>query len=384
MSVLFFTELNKMYHFSDSDSVDSDEGIRYKTESIRNKKSADKNEREKESYTHRERKRSLSRSRSRHHMERKKLKSRKRDRSPEEKSNKKTSRSKCRDSDRSKKYRKEKSKSKKEDSNNHKNEMGEKINNECSDTVVVSDESSKYGPSLPKKENTSNPKLELDFQINEKCRNDPSQPTKDNIENPAFGPTLPPKGDISTKSESRLGEQTQNGNTFGPQLPPHLVKKAGEENSIIGPVLPLHFITVSSLDDDSSSDLNSSNTQENKESSSGNNLIGPALPPHLMQKNEEKVGPSLPPHVQQEENISCAERDEDVYGPVPAGAHYSQAHIELEERALKIKMDQLDPKENNQPVREEWMLTLPEAKAAKFGLGSRQFRSKAGPDLSDR
>lgn len=381
-----------MYQFSDSDSVDSDEGIRYKTESIRNKKSTEKNEREKESYRHRERKRSRSRSRSRHHTERKKLKKRRRDSSPEDKSNRKTSRSKYRDSDRSddRKHRKGKIKTKKEDTNHHEKEMEEKLSDERSNTIAISEECGTFGPSLPKKEDAINNKEEPVSLIEENSGNDPTKSAEEDKHNLAFGPALPPKTNTPSKSESSVGEQSKNGNTFGPQLPPHLTKTSGEETNIIGPVLPSHFITVSSLDDDISNDLNASGTQDNKESGSRSDLIGPALPPRLVKESEENViGPTLPPCLPQEENVLHGENeeqseDEDVYGPVPAGAHYSQAHVELEERALKMKMDQLDPKGNQQPVREEWMLTLPEAKAAKFGLGPRQFRSKAGPDLSDR
>ncbi|XP_018561353.1 GPALPP motifs-containing protein 1 [Anoplophora glabripennis] len=360
-----------MYQFSDSDSVDSDEGIRYKTESIRNKKPNDKSkERKKESYRHRERNRSRSRSRSRHHTERRKLKKQKKDYSPEDKSNRKSSRSRHRESDTSndKKRRKEKIKDKKEESIPYKKDtvllpVEEKPTEEHSN-VITSEE---FGPSLPKTESTNNDKEQPALK-----------PVEDDSQNLPIGPILPSETSTPTKSENGDEEQSQNGNTFGPQLPPHLLKPVAEDN-LIGPVLPPHFVTVSSLDDDSS------DTQDNGESSNQNNVIGPTLPPRLLKNEEENViGPALPPHLQQQSPGKEEDESEDVYGPVPAGAQFSQAHIELEERALKMKMDQLDSSENKQPVREEWMLTLPEAKAASFGLGPRQFRRKAGPDLSDR
>lgn len=82
------------------------------------------------------------------------------------------------------------------------------------------------------------------------------------------------------------------------------------------------------------------------------------------------------------------DEDEDVYGPLPEDSKKSTtSHRRLEERALKMKIDSLDvdkTNENQKDGREEWMLKLPDAKAKHLGLTSRQFRSREGPDLSDR
>jgi 4-hydroxy-L-threonine phosphate dehydrogenase PdxA len=76
----------------------------------------------------------------------------------------------------------------------------------------------------------------------------------------------------------------------------------------------------------------------------------------LLRKEEptdsSRIGPELPPHLrQQPEN---EESDEDVYGPLPADTmHQSKAQIALEERALLLKMDQLEPNKDKAKVPNE-------------------------------
>lgn len=89
--------------------------------------------------------------------------------------------------------------------------------------------------------------------------------------------------------------------------------------------------------------------------------------------------------------ISDNDDDIEIIGPLPAGCEekWSNAHKNLEERALKLKIDAIEgqkPNESKADVREEWMLKLPEGKIASLGLGliSRQFRAKEGPDMTDR
>ncbi|XP_057660883.1 GPALPP motifs-containing protein 1 [Diorhabda carinulata] len=236
---------------------------------------------------------------------------------------------------------------------------------------------------------------------------------------------------VSTRNfKDRENEETNESKSFGPVLPPHLQinnTKVGPElppqlktdniqrkNKIIGPELPPNFKSIT----------------DKLEEHPNMKPIGPALPPHIQKgvkeatsnlqltlyeneiSNVKMVGPALPPHF-----ISCNNRnvskssddsiqntctspvlsnnnhqplqfteelDEDVYGPLPVGYNQSKAHVELEERALKMKIDMLNPAKASEPIREEWMLELPAAKAANLGLGPRQFRAKEAPDLSDR
>uniref|UniRef100_A0A7G3AST9 Phosphatidate cytidylyltransferase, mitochondrial n=1 Tax=Lutzomyia longipalpis TaxID=7200 RepID=A0A7G3AST9_LUTLO len=134
--------------------------------------------------------------------------------------------------------------------------------------------------------------------------------------------------------------------------------------------------------------------------------FGPALPPHLLKSSsaqssspvEEKkvIGPCLPPNFQPQEITEVEEtveeeEDEDdlAIGPLlPGQEPQSRAQLELEERALEIKLNGLEGSEkstNDATNREEWMIELPEVrKVADLGLGPRQFRQKEGPDFSDR
>ncbi|XP_055682115.1 phosphatidate cytidylyltransferase, mitochondrial-like [Lutzomyia longipalpis] len=134
--------------------------------------------------------------------------------------------------------------------------------------------------------------------------------------------------------------------------------------------------------------------------------FGPALPPHLLKSSsaqssspvEEKkvIGPCLPPNFQPQEITEVEETVEDeededdlAIGPLlPGQEPQSRAQLELEERALEIKLNGLEGSErstNDATNREEWMIELPEVrKVADLGLGPRQFRQKEGPDFSDR
>lgn len=153
---------------------------------------------------------------------------------------------------------------------------------------------------------------------------------------------------------------------IGPVLPPHLTENE-ETPEMIGPKLPPQFTKPSASE----------------------GSFGPQLPAHLLKSSKVTIGPSLPPQLrkqleeQADENIKDSDDEDDCYGPLPPGAGPSAAHVALEERALQMRIDKLEP-DKNEPVRETWMTELPEAKASQFGLGPRQFRKQAGPDMSDR
>lgn len=192
-------------------------------------------------------------------------------------------------------------------------------------------------------------------------------------------------------------------NTFGPSLPPHLQSNPPnlEKSSVIGPALPPHLqgILHNETEKDRSqiieTDLPPLSKDECIESVS--KIIGPALPPHLQKSqfddtpssteiSNQSIGPAIPAFLKQQllETPQQQSDEEECYGPMPVGASQSKAHIELEERALQMKIDMLNPAGAKEPAREEWMLELPSAKATNLGLGPRQFRAKEAPDLSDR
>ncbi|CAG9770668.1 unnamed protein product [Ceutorhynchus assimilis] len=233
----------------------------------------------------------------------------------------------------------------------------------------------------------------------ENTRNTSENYDDDSNQKEIIGPSLPPHL-AKARSESKdFGD-------IGPALPPHMIKKSDQELSIgpqlppkqsdmadndksFGPTLPLHL--RKQFEEKSAEDSNESVVES----------FGPSLPPHLKKQQEENsnedsnkdvvksFGPSLPDHLrkqlQSQSDDDSVEFEEDVFGPLPPGmSGNSSASIALEERALQMQIEKITPKENPQTVRESWMLELPEVKAANLGLGPRQFRNKAGPDMSDR
>lgn len=84
-----------------------------------------------------------------------------------------------------------------------------------------------------------------------------------------------------------------------------------------------------------------------------------------------------------------AELDDAVIGPLPDGhASKTEAHLELEKRALELKLAKFTDMETSEElvVRDEWMLELPEVRGCvtDMGLTARQFRTKERPEIGDR
>lgn len=81
----------------------------------------------------------------------------------------------------------------------------------------------------------------------------------------------------------------------------------------------------------------------------------------------------------------------DMIGPLPVGHRHaakSEAHLELEKRALELKLAKFTDMETNEElvVRDEWMLELPEVRGVvtDMGLTARQFRKKERAEIGDR
>lgn len=114
-----------------------------------------------------------------------------------------------------------------------------------------------------------------------------------------------------------------------------------------------------------------------------NESFGPALPPHLLNKTASAA--LIPPPAPE---IANNDDDDDFVAPGPTpGPSRTKADIELEQRALELKLGKLteDPSKKPPAEREEWMLELPDV-GLKAGLDSlkRVFKTKEGPDFSDR
>lgn len=312
-----------MYQLSDVESTDSEDGIRFKTESTRSKSQDVANK-----------ERSKFKSRGRNEYSRLSPESRRHER-------------RCRRS-RSrtpvKKYRRPRSKSTERTQKQVKQKCSHHKTNTASRTH--SPDSNKHKKETPEQE----------------LKNPDSTVIPDHI----LGPALPPH--LQTNKEEII---ENNSSLVGPALPIYLSKNTQNneqnktESTIIGPILPV-------LDETSSESTSNQNPPP---------CIGPFIPPEF-RKVLEQNATTIPT-----DPIDPIDEDEaldDIYGPLPPNlTGNSKAHIALEERALKIKIDQLNPTQDKDS-REEWMLELPQVHGAKLGLGPRQFRAKAGPDLSDR
>lgn len=195
--------------------------------------------------------------------------------------------------------------------------------------------------------------------------------------------------------ETRLLEKDtrETESVYGPLLPPKLTSNLDENKindddkraSFIGPSLP--------------SRLN--NDRQNGKSEDAvitlametDTVFGPALPPHLLQRRQNKsdsrdkiIGPVLPDAIKLHKEALDELSDDDCIGPLPAdhpALKNSRVHEQLDLRAQKIKYEGY-LEEDLGSKREEWMTELPPAQAVNLGLGPRKFRLREGPDMSDR
>lgn len=143
---------------------------------------------------------------------------------------------------------------------------------------------------------------------------------------------------------------TEEVDTYGPALPPHLMKSVDKSPPSATP-----------------------------------KVIGPIIPAHLL--NSVQNHDNAPEPVQSDPEVTKSDHEEDLkdtVGPLPG-----LVNPELEERALEIKLGHVSASgsasQNDEKARDEWMLELPEVKGVPdLGLTARQFRTKERPDFSDR
>lgn len=417
-----------MYQLSDSESKDSDDGIRFKTDSTRNKTSNNSSSSSQKSSQHSSRYRESSpRRRRRRHSRSRSSERRRRHHSRERSHRERSERSESKKSEslslsdeeidrkrhplkrKSSKHRKHRrsrsrSRSRGRESRQRNGRIFESGGGLRDDNKNQNFQEASDDRSDPPHENVEqiekNEIVCLGPALPTHLLQKPEKPPEANL--PSIGPALPPHLIKNTNEPAKTEDETVpecvetthltkktlepttptreeteiDSQSIGPALPPHLLKKPSEQPAIDSepePTSPSHL-------------TNQTETTP----------IGPALPPHLqktqpaiVEETAEKtcIGPSLPPHLRQklEEEAEEMEQTDDVYGPLPPGmSANSAAHVALEERALQMKLDALNPTDDKAKAREEWMLELPDVKAAHLGLGPRQFRNRAGPDLSDR
>lgn len=175
----------------------------------------------------------------------------------------------------------------------------------------------------------------------------------------------------------------------GPSLPPHMLNKHGVQSSdaspvneveTTGPRLPLSSRTTK-IDRIESVTASTSVAATVKPV-----MQGPILPIDI---DLNAVAAEYKPIIDSAvSDISDSDDDPDLIGPMPIGGGKTKAHLELEKRALELKLAKLnerDERANKETMREEWMIELPEIRGvAGLGLVARQFRAKERDEIGDR
>ncbi|XP_068153841.1 GPALPP motifs-containing protein 1-like isoform X2 [Drosophila tropicalis] len=127
--------------------------------------------------------------------------------------------------------------------------------------------------------------------------------------------------------------------------------------------------------------------------------FGPALPPHLVKSEptQHVIGPIMPSDlIQKSSDTQCpTDQDDDDDGAGTFGPMPNVSQVELEERALALKLSVLEGNglegstALDQDQREEWMLELPDV-GLKGGLAALNnmkrtfYQGKERPDFTDR
>lgn len=196
-------------------------------------------------------------------------------------------------------------------------------------------------------------------------------PTNDDLSNsPICGPKLPPH------LRSRSVEKKEKSSSSSASSHPH--RHRSKDPVQLGPSLPPPKSATHHRRKDE--DTTSSTSDRNAHAPSKNStIVGPAAP----------TAKFLLEHEQDTAMSDISETEDDyLIGPLPDGAtHKSEAHLELEKRALELKLAKFSERDSMEDltVRDEWMLELPEVKVVtNLGLTARQFRTKERPDMSDR
>lgn len=336
---------------SDSDTSDSDSGIRFKTASTRYKSDgADKygsstSKSGRSSLDHSSR-RSRDRDRRRESDSRRTADRRSRSRS--------RSRSRDRRKRRDDRRHRSRSRSRSKRSSHERRDRRSKSNSRTSNSVPVKETVSSVEPSKVE------PSKVLDISVSSLSSQD-DQLGKEEAPDDHFGPALPPsmlsKAPECSTSKTLDEEQTSDA-IVGPALPPHLIARKQQEEHHHSP-------------------------EHSKPS------IGPALPPADYLPAKETVGDSSESELSPFSEEEPTDENDDFIGPMP-GASSSKSHLELEQRALELKLRRLDgdghdAKTSNSKSREDWMLELPDIrKVSDMGLGARQFRTREKLEIGDR
>lgn len=203
--------------------------------------------------------------------------------------------------------------------------------------------------------------------------------------------------DLNTSELEEMAADTQS-NEFeviddlmcGPSLPPHMLTKCSDQSfdaspeteaEPIGPRLPSTLTTTAETSRPASAIASATVATIDEPP-----IKGPTLPSDIdLYATGAEYNSKIDSAVS---DISDSDDDVDQIGPMPIGAGKTKAHLELEKRALELKLAKLSERDecvNQEPTREEWMTELPEIRGVTgLGLVARQFRTKERDEIGDR
>lgn len=181
-----------------------------------------------------------------------------------------------------------------------------------------------------------------------------------------------------SRQDSKSSEEEESQFQIAPIAPPRAVEVLSNDDDKFGPALPAHLCKRIQL------------TETARSPPSTPIVIGPLIPAEFFDKDKFEELTKSSCHVEESED----ENIQGSYGPLPVTneREMTAAQIELEQRALELKMaaiDGINQTQSDQKVREEWMLELPQV-GLKGGLAAlnnlkRGFhQGKEKPDFSDR
>ncbi|XP_051167886.1 uncharacterized protein DDB_G0283697 [Leptopilina boulardi] len=226
--------------------------------------------------------------------------------------------------------------------------------------------------------------ISRDFSYNEKIIKSNEKNSGDNNEDISdideenenrkivIGPIMPSSSQSTIQDNNLLSKKWEKISKSKKHQNEELLDQSSQKRTI-GPTLPPHLL-VKKLDSDDDDD--------------DDDVYGPVLPSHLTKKEKtQKVyGPTLPSELKTDD-VSAESDDDDVIGPLPADHSAHKTSIvqqSLELRAQRIQYQLMTQRTNKEKKREEWMTELPPVQAVSLGLGPRKFKTRDGPDLSDR
>lgn len=417
MHEIVITRVYTMNVLSDSESSDSDTGRRFKTESTRTREDFSIKKRndglsgsslQRQSHRYRSRSRSRSRSYSRERYIRKRSRSRERNHRNSDRNETVDKSSKRHDSREYKQNDKDKERNRLRDKDRDRDRDRDKDRDRDHDRERSSHPSSSSKSSEKYKSSSSYKKVHSkrsnseekpssksksqnnDTAIDSSEKHKKHKKEKERSRDERSNKSIDKEHRKSNEKQSESVELSYKRNIDNRQTPEQNGNQEQieniEDNLMCGPSLPPHMLKPDKHTDNCSDDLKLPTPKSTEK------IYGPSLPREFTSNSEYHS--SYDDHVEVKNHLAnddISESDDgELIGPVLDHiSNKSEAYLELEKRALELKLAKLNELENKNNAaireREEWMTELPELRSvAGLGLTARQFRTKERDEIKDR